>query len=119
MAHPAQPTPAPSEPSTGLSSQRIAPGRFPESLTRHLIELQRGGFLSRLRDRRTDLWQPDPAHQAIAANRLGWLDPLPLITTHAPQLTAWARDARDRFDAFIMVGSSQDVVTKARRVMSP
>jgi glucose-6-phosphate isomerase len=50
------------------------------------------------------LWNPDPAHQAIAANRLGWLDALPLITTHAAHLTAWARDARDRFDLFTLVG---------------
>jgi glucose-6-phosphate isomerase len=104
VAHSPPPTPAPSGPSTGLSTQHISPGRFPESLTRHLIELQRGGFLARLRDRTTDLWKPDPAHQAVAANRLGWLDALPLIATHAAHLTAWARDARARFDTFALVG---------------
>lgn len=97
-----QPTP---EPSGALySTQRLSPGRFPESLTRHLIELQRNGFLARLRDRNTDLWKPDPAHQAVAANRLGWLDAVSLINTHAGHLTAWARDARGRFDAFALLG---------------
>lgn len=57
-----------------------------------------------MRDRKTDLWNPDPAHQAVAANRLGWLDVLPLINTHAAHLTAWARDARGRFDAFALLG---------------
>jgi glucose-6-phosphate isomerase len=69
-----------------------------------LIELQRTGFLARLRDRHTDLWNPAPAHQAVAANRLGWVDVLPLITTHAASLTSWARDARARFDAFALLG---------------
>ena len=43
------------------------------------MQLQRDGFLASLRDRRTDLWNTDPAHQAVAANRLGWVDPLALI----------------------------------------
>lgn len=86
------------------STQRLAPARFPESLTRHLIELQRNGFLARLRDRKTDLWKPDPAHQAVAANRLGWLDVLSLMNTHAAHLTTWARDVRARFDAFALFG---------------
>ncbi len=104
MAPSTQPTPDRSDASVLHSAQRLSPGRFPETLTRHLIELQRGGFLARLRDRATDLWNPDPAHQAVAANRLGWLDVLPLINTHAAHLTAWARDARGRFDAFALLG---------------
>lgn len=96
--------PSRSGPSALHSAQRLAPARFPESLTRHLIELQRSGFLARLRDRRTDLWKPDPAHQAVAANRLGWLDALSLMHTHAAHLTEWARDARARFDAFVLLG---------------
>ncbi|HET8761415.1 MAG TPA: glucose-6-phosphate isomerase [Nitrospiria bacterium] len=86
------------------STQRVSPGRYPESLTRHLIQLQRDGFLANLRQRRTDLWNPDPAHQAVAANRLGWVDPLSLIELHAAQLTDWAREARARHDAFVLLG---------------
>lgn len=86
------------------STQRVSPGRYPESLTRHLIQLQRDGFLASLRDRRTDLWNPDPAHQAVAANRLGWVDPLALIELHAAQLAEWSRDARARFDTFVLLG---------------
>ncbi|MFZ5861666.1 MAG: glucose-6-phosphate isomerase [Nitrospirota bacterium] len=86
------------------SAQQVSPGRFPESLTRHLIQLQRDGFLTSLRERRTDLWNPDPAHQAVAANRLGWVDPLALIDRHAPQLTDWSRNARARHDMFVLLG---------------
>jgi glucose-6-phosphate isomerase len=86
------------------SAQQVSPGRYPESLTRHLIELQRDGFLASLRDRRTDLWNPDPAHQAVAANRLGWVNPLALIDLHASQLSEWSREARARFDTFILFG---------------
>jgi glucose-6-phosphate isomerase len=86
------------------STQQVSPGRYPESLTRHLIQLQRDGFLASLRDRRTDLWNPDPAHQAVAANRLGWVDPRALIELHAAQLAAWAREARARFDTFVLLG---------------
>jgi glucose-6-phosphate isomerase len=99
-----RPTPSGSGPSASRSTQRLSPARFPESLTRHLIELQRGGFLARLRDRQTDLWRPDAPHQAVAANRLGWLDVLSLMNTHAAHLTAWARDMRSRFDAFALLG---------------
>ncbi len=104
MAPSPQPTPSHSGPSAAHSAQRLSPARFPESLTRHLIELQRGGFLARLRDRKIDLWKPDPAHQTVAANRLGWLDVLSLMNTHAAHLTTWARDMRSRFDAFALLG---------------
>lgn len=60
--------------------------------------------MARLRERKTDLWNPAPAHQAVAANRLGWVDVLPLITTHAASVASWARDARARFDAFALLG---------------
>ncbi len=104
MAPSTHPAPEPTGASPLHSSQRLSPGRFPESLTRHVIELQRSGFLAKLRERKTDLWNPSPAHQAVAANRLGWVDPLPLMTTHTASLTSWARDARTRFGAFALLG---------------
>jgi glucose-6-phosphate isomerase len=86
------------------------------------VQLQRDGFLARLRDRKTDLWKTEPAHQAVAANRLGWLDVLSLINTHATHLTAWSGDVRARFDAFAlfgMGGSSLAPEVIARVVASP
>jgi glucose-6-phosphate isomerase len=98
-------TPSPRPPRPGLhSAQQVSPGRYPESLTRHLIELKRDGFLARLRDRRVDLWSAEPAHQAVAANRLGWVDPLALIALHEAQLTEWSRSARARHDTVVLFG---------------
>jgi glucose-6-phosphate isomerase len=99
------PTPSARPPRPGLNSaQQVSPGRFPESVTRHLIQLKRDGFLANLRDRRVDLWRSDPSHQAVAANRLGWVDPLALIALHAAQVTGWSREIRARHDTFVVLG---------------
>lgn len=86
------------------STQTIAPGRFPETLTRHLLRFHRDRWLSRLGERRTDLWSEDPAHHAVAAQRLGWLDPLPLWDTHRQSVAAWADSARAAVRDVVLLG---------------
>ncbi|MFZ5876457.1 MAG: glucose-6-phosphate isomerase [Nitrospirota bacterium] len=68
------------------------------------MQLKRDGFLANLRDRRTDLWRPESPHQAVAAHRLGWVDPLSLIALHAAQVTDWSRETRARHDTFVLLG---------------
>ncbi|MBI3607424.1 MAG: glucose-6-phosphate isomerase [Nitrospirae bacterium] len=90
--------------SSPVSRQRISAGRFPETLTRHLIQFQRDRVPEQLWSRRPDLWSADPAHHAVAANRLGWLDPLPLLRLQREPLTAWADRARPLIRDIVLLG---------------
>ena len=90
--------------SSSVSRQRISAGRFPETLTRHLIQVQRDRLPEQLWSRRPDVWSADPAHHAVAANRLGWLDPLPLLRAQREPLTAWAGQTRPLIREIVLLG---------------
>lgn len=90
--------------SSFVSSQHVSPGRFPETLTRHLIQFQREGFLSQLWARRPHLWHAEPAHHAVASNRLGWLDPVGLLGTHRDAVASWAEGARAGAREIVLLG---------------
>ncbi len=87
-----------------VSRQRISVGRFPETLSRHLIQFQRDRFPERLWSRRPDVWSADPAHHAVAVNRLGWIDPLPLLRAEREPLTAWADRTRPLIREIVLLG---------------
>ena len=59
---------------------------------------------SRLWSRDAALWGDDPRHQAIARNRLGWLDVVKQMRHRAPELSSFAREAAARFRHCVVLG---------------
>jgi transaldolase/glucose-6-phosphate isomerase len=56
-----------------MSGPRLAP-EFRELVHSRIRQLESAGWMQRLWARDPGLWSDDPAHQAVAHNRLGWLD---------------------------------------------
>jgi transaldolase/glucose-6-phosphate isomerase len=58
----------------------------------------------RLWARDATLFGKDPAHQKIAADRLGWLDLWNRMRHDAPELASFAKEAARRFDHAVLLG---------------
>ena len=63
-----------------------------EAVRSRLETLDRDRFAARLFQHDATLWSSDPAHQRVAANRLGWLDSPALMRREAPALAAFAAE---------------------------
>ncbi len=67
--------------------------------------LERDGFPRRLFARDTTLWSDDPAHQAVARNRLGWLESPRTLKAALGELRAFADSARkEGFERAVLLG---------------
>ena len=70
------------------------PGPGEKALAARLGELDESGFVSRLWSRDDTLWSTDPAHRAVAKNRLGWLESPALMRREADSLRAFAAEVQ-------------------------
>src|SRR5213593_4650126 len=52
----------------------MLPVAYADVVQARLATLESSGWMQRLWARDPGLWSDDPAHQAVARNRLGWLD---------------------------------------------
>ena len=60
--------------------------------------------VARLWAKDTALWGDDPQHQAVAKNRLGWLEVAEKMRHDAPELASFAREAAQRFRHCVLLG---------------
>ncbi len=72
----------------------IAGATLGQELDRYNVELQLGGFVSRMWAKEADLWSEDPAEQKRIANRLGWLESPELMARNLPRLKRFAAAVR-------------------------
>jgi len=56
-----------------------------------LNHLEAQSFVSRLWQKDPSLWKPDPLHQGVISNRLGWLDSPKLMLSHVEELIEFTR----------------------------
>ncbi len=77
-----------------MSEPRLAlpPGALERALRVRLARLDAEGFAARLHRRDVTLWGTDPAHQNVAANRLGWLDAPALMRPQTAALRSFATE---------------------------
>ena len=81
------------------------PGPHEKAVDARLRELEDAGFASRLWARDDALWSSDPAHRAVARNRLGWLESPAIMRREAEELRAFAAEvAADGFTHAVLLG---------------
>jgi glucose-6-phosphate isomerase len=90
----------------GISPSQIEqPGSLAASYRDALEELARRNAAARLFDRDASLWREEPAHAAVIANRLGWLDSPAWLHTRREELRAFASSLRaDGFTRILLLG---------------
>jgi glucose-6-phosphate isomerase len=80
-------------------------GPCDKSVDARLSALEESGFAARLWARDDTLWSDDPAHRAVARNRLGWLESPALMRREAESLRAFAAEvAADGFTHALLLG---------------
>ncbi len=82
-------------PSNGPGHTRAQLGRLEGAVTQRLAALDRDQTVFRLWAKDPTLWKDDPAHQAVARNRLGWLTLVDTMQKRIPELEAFARQVRE------------------------
>ena len=76
-----------------------------ERIEARIRSLDEQGFMQRLWGRDPGLWSDDAAHQAVAGNRLGWLEVAGRMTAEASALGAFAAEvAQDGFTHAVLLG---------------
>ncbi len=86
-------------------SVRFALGAAHPAFEARLRALETSRFADRLARLDSTLWSADPAHQRVAANRLGWLTVPGIIAGHLGELAAFAsRMARAGFTHAVLLG---------------
>ncbi len=84
---------------------RRLPPALREPVLARIHALDCDGWLQRLWGRDPGLWSEDPAHQAVARNRLGWLDLPVSMRGEVPALGAFAREvANEGFTHAVLLG---------------
>ena len=84
--------------------------RWQESFGRRAAEAEAGLEEARSKKLGNKLWTRDltiwgdEKHQAVAKNRLGWLELYKTMQPHVPELVAFAKEARERFDHVVLCG---------------
>jgi transaldolase/glucose-6-phosphate isomerase len=80
-------------------------GSCEKAVNARLAALEESGFAARLWARDDGLWSEDPAHRAVARNRLGWLESPALMRREAESLRAFAAEvAADGFTHALLLG---------------
>jgi len=80
-------------------------GPCEKSVDARLSALEESDFAARLWARDDTLWSEDPAHRAVARNRLGWLESPALMRREAEALRAFAAEvAADGFTHALLLG---------------
>ncbi len=86
-------------------SVRFALGAAQPAFEARLAALEASRFAERLKRRDATLWSADPAHQRVAANRLGWLEAPGVMAGHAGELEAFAAEqARSGLTHAVLLG---------------
>jgi glucose-6-phosphate isomerase len=76
-----------------------------EMVQARVASLDAAGFMQRLWARDPGLWSDEPAHQAVARNRLGWLDIAAKMAPRAAELSAFAAEvAADGYTHAVLLG---------------
>ena len=76
-----------------------------ERIQARISSLDEQGFMQRLWGRDPGLWSDDATHQAVAGNRLGWLEVAGRMTAEAGALGAFAAEvAQDGFTHAVLLG---------------
>jgi len=76
-----------------------------ERVQARLAALDSSGWMQRLWARDPGLWSDDPAHQAVARNRLGWLDVAAAMEPRAAEFEAFAAEvAGEGFTHTVLLG---------------
>ena len=75
-------------------TQEVHAGSLAPAYESALQSLVADRAMARLADRDATLWSGDPAHAAVIANRLGWLDAPIWMTARASELKAFAAEVR-------------------------
>ena len=80
-------------------------GPHEKAVDARLRELEASNFAARLGSRDDSLWGDDPAHRAVARNRLGWLESPTLMRREAEALRAFTAEvAGDGFTHAVLLG---------------
>ena len=86
-------------------SPRVAWGEHQAAVRSRVEAMVRDGVIERLWAKDPTLWSDDPAHHAVAKNRLGWLDVAPRMRAEVATLQAFAREcAADGFTHALLLG---------------
>ena len=84
---------------------RLVLGSAQPAFDLRLRRLEADGFATRLARRDPTLWSADPAHQRVAANRLGWLGSPRTMAGAIDDLTSFAAGiAREGFTHAVLLG---------------
>jgi transaldolase/glucose-6-phosphate isomerase len=79
-------------------------GRRKEAAEQGLAFASKKKMATRLWARDSALWSDDPRHQAVAKERLGWLDVTQKMRHDAFELASFAREAAQRFRHCVLLG---------------
>jgi glucose-6-phosphate isomerase len=80
-------------------------GTCEKAVDARLVALDRSEFAARLWARDDSLWSEDPAHRAVARNRLGWLESPALMRREVEALRTFATEVRaDGFTHAVLLG---------------
>jgi glucose-6-phosphate isomerase len=86
-------------------SVALAFGDAASDVASRIAVLEREGFARRLWSKDATLWSADPKHQAVASNRLGWLDVASRMRAETETLRRFAAEVvRDGFTHAVLLG---------------
>ncbi len=69
-----------------------------------IASAREGKLGARLWNRDVTLWSSEEKHQAVAKNRLGWLEVHRKMKEHLAEITEFAKAAKERFDHVVLCG---------------
>lgn len=85
--------------------QTLSPGRLTAPFRLKLARARSRRLAARLWERDPSLWKSDPQHQAVIANRLGWLDAPAGMLERIPEMADFARGVRhDLLNTVVLLG---------------
>ncbi|MBE7560609.1 glucose-6-phosphate isomerase [bacterium] len=87
------------------ASQTLSPGRLAAPFRLKLARARAQRLAARLWERDPALWKSDPAHQAVIANRLGWLDAPVAMLENLDEIKRFVRGVRhDLMNTVVLLG---------------